>query len=132
MDATKEKTRILVVDDDASMRQLFKDILELGGFAVYCAENGQIGLSMAEKEMPNLILLDVLMPTMGGIETLKKLRETPWGTNIPVIILTNVDIEDKMQKEIMEYHVSYYLSKTRVDPPSVIYKINSILGERGK
>ena len=127
MTPTEEKVKVLVVDDDEAIRQLFKDILELAGFNIILAKDGEEGLARAEVESPSLIMLDLLMPKMGGIEMLKKLRQTPWGTNIPVVILTNVGIEDDIQKEITEYRASFYLSKTTVDPQVVIEKINSIL-----
>jgi DNA-binding response OmpR family regulator len=84
MDATVETT-ILVVDDKASVRTVVRDYLTEEGFRVVTAENGRMALYVARHEKPDLILLDIMMPEMGGYEFLRAYRKE---RNTPVILLT--------------------------------------------
>lgn len=84
-----ELKRISCVEDDDSIRVIIKLALEdVGGFEVTLFSGGQEALSGLEEAAPQLIILDVMMPGMDGIETLKKLRERPSLINIPVIFMT--------------------------------------------
>ena len=82
---------ILLIEDEADIREAMADAVSQAGFRVSTAENGKIGLKMALEQKPDLILLDLVMPVMDGRETLKKLREHPWGKNAKVMILTSMD-----------------------------------------
>ncbi len=87
-------TTILVVDDKASMRTVLRDYLAEEGFRVVTAENGRTALYVARHEKPDLILLDILMPEMGGYELLRAYRKE---RNTPVILLTaRLDESDKV------------------------------------
>lgn len=94
-----ENKKILVVEvieDETSLRNALHDKLSEEGFSVLGAKNGKEGLEMALKEHPDLILLDVVMPVMDGLTMLDKLRHDEWGTEVPVILLTNLpDKEDE-------------------------------------
>ena len=91
----KQKKKILIVEDEASLSRALKDKFESEGFEVMVAENGAIGLQVALKELPDMILLDIAMPVMDGLEMLKLLKETETGKKIKVIILTNYGDMDK-------------------------------------
>ena len=80
------KPKVLIVDDEESIRSSMRMIFEYEGYDVLLAANGPAGLKMAEREAPDLILLDIKMPQMDGIEVLKKLKEAPDGP--PVVILS--------------------------------------------
>lgn len=82
---------ILVVEDSPLLRAVVRDTLEKGGFTVVEAENGQIGLDIAIKDHPDLIMLDLMMPVMDGMTMFKKLREDEWGAKVPVIMLTGTE-----------------------------------------
>jgi len=83
-----KKTKILVVDDEPNIVQTLKDRLEMNDFEVTVAYNGSDGLKIAEQEKPEVILLDVIMPVMNGLEMLEVLRQRPWGKSVSVIMLT--------------------------------------------
>lgn len=85
------KKRILVVDDEPRMRRFVRMNLDLEGYEVTEAENGLVALEKVRDQMPDLVLLDVMMPTMDGFETLALLREF---SNVPVIMLTVKGDED--------------------------------------
>ncbi|UCC68932.1 MAG: response regulator [Armatimonadota bacterium] len=80
--------RVLVVDDHQPTVKLIEDALTRAGFSVLTAGNGLECLRKAEAEPPDLVILDVIMPRMNGIQALRKLRERPQTRDVPVIILT--------------------------------------------
>jgi CheY-like chemotaxis protein len=81
--------KILVIDDENDIRKLIKTCLEImGGWQVLTAASGIEGLKLAQIERPNAILLDVMMPDVDGLTTLKKLQSNSMTNNIPVILLT--------------------------------------------
>lgn len=82
---------ILVVEDEQDIREAMAEAIENAGFTVSTASNGAAGLEKAVEEKPDLILLDIVMPIMGGHDMLKKLRQDPWGKTVKVIILTSMD-----------------------------------------
>lgn len=91
-------TRILVVDDTAFMRRLFQQTLEMAGYEVVCAVDGQEGLDKVVADKPDLVILDRNMPRMDGMEALRALRADPTTRSLPVLIasatLQNTDIEE--------------------------------------
>jgi len=77
--------RILIVDDDPAIRKFVQVNLEARGYAVVTAENGENGVQTAEKEKPDLVLLDIVMPEMDGFEVCRRIRQ--WS-QVPVIMLS--------------------------------------------
>lgn len=100
MDEHKVPWKVLLIDDDADIRRITQIILETeGGWSVRLAASGEEGIAMAEAELPDVILLDVMMPRVDGPETLARLRASPRTAAIPVVFLTA-----KVQKqEIARY-----------------------------
>jgi two-component system alkaline phosphatase synthesis response regulator PhoP len=88
---------VLVVDDQAELRQLFQRVLESQGYRVVCAENGHAGLAMLDTVNPQLILLDNAMPQMDGMAFLRNLRKRPRFQNMPVIILSGLMSREQIQ-----------------------------------
>src|SRR3954463_15390229 len=80
--------RVLVVDDSDAVRDLLIVNLELEGFDVRAAVNGEEGIDVAEAWQPHVITLDVVMPRLGGFETVERLREAAATSHIPVVIVT--------------------------------------------
>jgi len=103
--------KILVVEDEEVLLGVLKDRLKNEGFDVLTARDGEQGLKMALEHQPDLILLDILMPKMGGITMLKNLRATPAGKDTHVIILTNVS-DSKLVHEALTYGVRDFLVKS--------------------
>jgi len=110
--------KILIVEDDSLMSRLYEKIFSFEKYEVIVASDGQEGLDKARQEKPNLILLDVMMPKMNGLETLDKLKAEPELKNIPVVMLTNLagdkDAETALQKGAVKYIV-----KSEQDPKQV-------------
>ncbi len=83
-----EPLKILVVDDEAAIRNLLDDLLGDEGYVVYTASNGRAALEMVQQERPDLILMDVMMPELDGLETLKALRAVEDSAVVPVILMS--------------------------------------------
>ena len=81
--------KILIVEDDTVTAKIYRTTLEKAGFAVETAANGQAGLARINELAPDGVLADLMMPGLGGIELLKRLRATPQFQNLPVIVYTN-------------------------------------------
>ncbi len=81
--------RILVVEDERALRQASEIALTRQGYTVLAASGGLEGLELARKELPDLILLDLLMPAPTGLDVLRTLRAEEWGRSIPVLVVSN-------------------------------------------
>ena len=127
MEQNFQNKKILVVEDEKPMRRVLVDSLKNEGFFVYEADNGISGLDTAIRERPDLILLDLVMPHMDGIEMLKKLRNDEWGKNAVVIVLTNLSDTDKIV-EATQCGAFGYLVKTNWKMKEVVKKVKDCLG----
>ncbi len=107
-------SNILVIDDSWFQRANLRAILEEAGHQIIEAENGRIGLLMAVKHEPDCVLLDVLMPEMDGITTLRKIREQKLA--MPVIMVT-ADIQKSTEQECLTLGAQMVLHKP-IDPDS--------------
>jgi len=122
------KKKVLIVEDDSFVAEVYSTKLLEMGHGVQIAQNGEEGLALVEKEKPDLILLDILMPVMGGIEMLEALKKKAEWKNIPVILLTNVGEKESIQK-VRNLGVQDYIIKSHFTPAEVIEKIETILGK---
>jgi DNA-binding response OmpR family regulator len=120
--------KILFIEDESALQKTFGDFLGKEGFELISALDGETGLKLAEKEAPDLILLDLILPKMEGVEVLKKLRENPKTKDIPVIVLTNVEDFEKLEKTL-ELGIKAYLVKTDFTLEEVLQKIKGELKE---
>ena len=93
-----ESSLVWVVDDDATVRFLAKQFLEKAGFTIFAAENGKQALSKIKENVPDIVLLDVVMPEMDGFTTCLELRKLPVGKNIPVLMVTGLDDYESIRR----------------------------------
>jgi CheY-like chemotaxis protein len=124
-----EKEKILIVEDDNFVAEVYSTKLSEIGYNVKIARNGEDGLAAIAESAPDLILLDIIMPVMGGIEMLEKVKEKEEWKNIPVILLTNVGEKESIQK-VRKLEVDDYLIKSHFTPAEVIEKIEVTLKNR--
>lgn len=101
--------RILLVEDDRFLRRACEAALRQRGFAVVAATDGEEGLRLARAETPDLVLLDLLMPKLPGIEVLRALKADPATKNIPVLILSNSSREQDVSEVIGLGAVDYWV-----------------------
>ncbi|MCA9328730.1 response regulator [Candidatus Saccharibacteria bacterium] len=110
--------KIAIVEDDAAISQMYRIKFEAEGYEVDTAENGKLGLKMIEEMKPDIVLCDLMMPEMNGDEMLVKLRETSWGKDMKVIVLTNMG-ESEAPEIIKELNVRAFILKANMTPRQV-------------
>jgi DNA-binding response OmpR family regulator len=120
--------KIAIIEDDQAISQMYRMKFETEGYTVETAENGKLGLELAENMKPDVILLDLMMPEMNGDEMLKKLRATTWGKNIKVVILTNMG-EQEIPDDVKKQDVSAVILKADMTPRQVAELIKQTLGK---
>lgn len=123
--------RILLIEDEFYISDLYKMILESAGFEVFLAVDGEEGLKYVEEGHPNLILLDIMMPKINGIEVLKKLKKTKVIRDIPVLLLTNLGQESIIKMAFAEGATGYFL-KARLKPEELIKTVKYFLEHPGQ
>lgn len=120
--------RILLAEDNMSTGRMYKQIMESKGFEVDHAVNGQQAYELAYQGGYTLILMDIRMPEMEGIEVLQKLKDNPpEEKNGPIVMLTNLT-EDELVKKAMSLGALSYVDKSNLNPEQLVQKINGVLG----
>lgn len=122
--------KIMLVEDDAILVEMYQAKFELEGHDVRVANNGEECLEALETYVPELILLDILMPKINGFHVLKEIKKRPNLRQIPVILLTNLgEAEVDMNRELAQaLGVSDYLIKSHHTPDEVVNKVVKVLG----
>lgn len=123
---SEEKKQILLVEDDEFLMELYAVKLSMEGFDVLSANDGRKGLRLAKEKIPDLILLDIILPQMDGLEVLKTLKKDPATKKIPVILLTNLSHKEEVQKGFAA-GAKDYLIKAHFMPSEVVEKIKKLL-----
>ncbi len=121
-----KQIKILLVDDDTFLSAIYAEKFESQDFVVLQAINGEEGLKMAKKDMPDIILLDLLMPKMDGFECLEKIKSDIELRDIPVIIHSNLGGRDDIER-CMHLGASAYLIKSHTLPHEAVNKVKAVL-----
>lgn len=123
-------THILLVEDDPMLTELYQTKLEMEGYEVSIATDGEAGLAAAKEKKPDLILLDIMLPKLNGFEVLKALKADKKTAKVPVMVLTNLGGEkaDTDKKLALSLGAAEFLVKTFHLPDDIVGKIRSILG----
>lgn len=119
-------TRIAIIEDDVVISQMYRMKFEAAKFDVATATDGEAGVDLVKKFKPEIILLDLQMPQMGGAEALEHIRKLPSGANIPVIILTNLGKEEA-PKSLGKLNVHSYIVKAELTPSQVVQRVKDAL-----
>ena len=118
--------KILFIEDESALQKTFSDLLSSEGYELVSALDGEIGLDKAKKEAPDLILLDLILPKINGFEVLKRLKDDEATKNIPVIVLTNLEGVEDVNK-VLELGVKTYLVKGQYSLEEVLKKIKDYI-----
>ena len=110
---------ILFIEDESAIHKTFSDALEKEEFTIISALDGEIGLRLAKEKRPDLVLLDLVLPKMDGFEVLKALKADEATKDIPVIVLTNLEQMEDIQKAI-DLGARTYLVKSNYDLQEVV------------
>ncbi len=124
--AEKKNKKILIVEDEPKIVEAYSDFLDRLGYKVTVAYNGAEGLRQARALVPDLILLDIMMPVMDGFAMLKEMKKNPELNKIPVIVLSNLDSADTVGKAV-ENGVMNYLVKANYSLEALKEKIELVL-----
>ena len=122
-----QKKKILLVEDDMALSAVYRSRLEIEGFDVREANNGEDALSATVEYRPDLILLDVMMPKIGGFDVLDILRNTPETANVRIIMLTALS-QPKDKERAESLGVDDYLVKSQVVIGDVVARVKHHLG----
>lgn len=122
------KNKILIIEDDNFISDMYRMKLESEGFNVRIAEDGQKGLEEVNKEKPDLVLLDVVMPRMDGFGVLQTIKEDPEVQSVPVVLLTNLGQKESVEKGLKLGALDYII-KAHFTPAEVVEKVKEILNK---
>jgi DNA-binding response OmpR family regulator len=118
--------KVLLIEDDPQILALYSIPFESGDFDLLSETGGRDGFAKAKAFLPDIILLDIIMKDLNGIETLKKLKNEEDTKNIPVVMLTNVadqnTIDDALKLGALEYW-----EKSKTTPKEVLHRVKAIL-----
>jgi CheY-like chemotaxis protein len=119
-------TKVLIVEDDPLMSRMYQKIFTFEGYEVEMAGDGQEGLDKARSVKPTLMLLDVMMPKLNGLQVLEKLKADPETKGIPVIMLTNLAGEQDAEAALSKGAIKYII-KSEHEPKEVSDLVGEVL-----
>lgn len=120
-------TKIAIIEDDPVISQMYRMKFEADGYDVRLAADGKLGLELVEGFSPDVVLLDLQMPEMDGVEALRLMRAEDWGKDVPVIVLTNLG-EEEAPAELKTLNVASYIVKASLTPRQVVERVKEIVG----
>lgn len=120
--------KILIIEDESSLQKTFSDLFQGEGYQTISALDGEEGLRSAKTDRPNLILLDLVLPKIHGLDVLRQLKEDLGTKEIPIIILSNLEGANEVERAL-ELGASTYLVKANYTLKEVLDKIKKELGE---
>lgn len=117
-----KKACVLIVEDDANIRELYADAFTHAGLRVLTASNGVEGVEQALAHHPDAILMDIMMPVMGGHAAMNIIRKDAWGKNATVVFLTNMSDAENVVHAVEEGS-SEYIIKANMTPKEVVNQV---------
>ena len=121
--------RIIIAEDDTFLSKMYYEKLSLESiFQVYTAESGRRALELIKKELPNLVLLDIMLPDVNGIQVLKEIKKDKKLSSVHVLMLSNLN-EREYISEALDLGADGYLIKAHFTPNEVVDKIKQVLRE---
>ncbi len=118
--------KVLIIEDDSLLVQVYSTRLKADGHEVFSADNGEDGLILAKKQIPQVILLDIMMPKMSGMEVLSELKKNPATAKIPVLVYSNLGNEEEIKKA-KKIGATEFIIKAGLSPQAVVAKIENYL-----
>lgn len=119
--------KIIIVEDDLTLAKIYQEKLTAGGHVASIVSDRD-AVSQIVAQSPDLVLLDILMPNVGGLDILREIKSNPTAAAIPVLLLTNV-AEDASIAKGLEYGAYGYLLKSETTPDQVLGRANMTLEE---
>ncbi len=121
-----QSQKIVIVEDNEHLGEIYKIRLELLGYTCFNAFDGKQALEIIEREVPDLVLMDLMIPEIAGDKVLQIMRENEWGKTIPVFIISNLNEVDA-PKGIRDYGIEGYAVKANLSDDQIDRLVDSIL-----
>ncbi len=121
-----ENKNILIVEDDSSMRDLLEEAFVHARFNVYISKDGEDAIDKIARYMPDVVLLDIILPKKDGFEVLKQIRENPSLKSIPVILLTNLERSEDVERAL-SFGATTYLVKSNYALREIVEKVKTLV-----
>lgn len=118
--------KILLVEDDSLIVKIYSTRLKADGYTILSADNGEDGLALAEKETPDLVLLDVMMPKVDGFTVLEKLRANAALRDKPILVYSNLAQDTEIEKA-KQLGATEFIVKANISPTELVSKIKSYI-----
>lgn len=122
-------SKVLIIEDDAPYRKIYKKKFEISGYTVEIAEDGVAGLEKMHSFQPDLVFVDLMMPKMDGFQVLDHVKADPALQRIPMIALTNLSTSDDSQKVLQKGAIGV-LVKSDIEPNDIVKKADEVLGKQ--
>lgn len=123
--------KIVICEDNTALADIYKIRLEMIGYECHVAYNGEEALAIIQRELPALVLLDMMMPRIAGDEVLRRMRESDWGKDIKVFIISNLN-EIDAPTGLRNYGIEGYVVKANLSNDDIDKLVDSILKPAGQ
>lgn len=127
MEQSKKSQKIVIVEDNIALADIYKTRLELIGYTCFVANDGIAGLYLIQKELPDLVLLDLMVPAIAGDQILVRMRASSWGKHTPVFIISNLNEADA-PAGLRDLDIVGYVVKASLADDGLDKIVNSVLG----
>jgi DNA-binding response OmpR family regulator len=127
MDDTSSK-KIVIVEDNASLAEIYKTRLELLGYTCFIGYNGITGLYFIQKEQPDLVLLDLMIPDISGVDVLQTMRNSDWGKTTKVLVISNLS-ESEAPPQLRQLGIEGYAVKVNMSDDDIDRMVTGILNQ---
>lgn len=118
--------KIVIVEDNSALAEIYKTRLELLGYTCFIGYNGITGLYFIQKEIPDLVLLDLMVPDIAGDQILARMRGSTWGKDIPVVIISNLNEADA-PAGLRDLGIADYVVKANMTDDAIDQIVNRVL-----
>lgn len=126
MEDSNTSKKIVIVEDNKSLADIYKTRLELLGYTCFNAYNGITGLYFIQQQIPDLVLLDLMIPDISGADVLQTMRDSEWGKNIKVLVISNLN-ETDADPRLRQLGIEGYAVKANMVNDTIDQLVNGIL-----
>jgi len=130
MENAKQNVKVLIVEDDVMLNKIYQTKLGLVGYKVFAAYDGEEGIKKMEEAVPNIVLLDLMLPKKNGFEVLETVKQNIKLNHIPIIILSNLGQGDDIERG-KALGADDFLVKSNVKLETVLEKVEQVLQKHG-
>jgi CheY-like chemotaxis protein len=122
--------KILIVDDDPQMQKLYSRLFAMEEFQVEVAEDGATGVDRVREFSPDIILLDIMMKKMNGLQALAAFKSSPMARDIPVVVLSNIS-DSRVVNDAKSKGAAQYVVKSETEPQQMVEIVKEVLSNAG-